>query len=108
MNIVFTSDQNDRDRNEHKQKGFAAGAITFIRFVFGTCRLSGRSAKPVFDKAGPGLPANLMESPRSASAARDRTKPIDFDEFIAVVKSLEESWLTIVKLPQGAGKQTYA
>ncbi len=27
------------------------------------------------------------------------TKPIDFDEFISVVKSLEEFWLTIVKLP---------
>ena len=28
------------------------------------------------------------------------TKPIDFDEFLSVVKSLEEFWLTIVKLPQ--------
>ena len=29
------------------------------------------------------------------------TKPIDFDEFTGVVKSLEEFWLTIVKLPKG-------
>jgi CheY-like chemotaxis protein len=27
------------------------------------------------------------------------TKPIDFGEFLSVVKSLEEFWLTIVKLP---------
>ncbi len=27
------------------------------------------------------------------------TKPIDLDEFIKVVKSLEDFWLTIVKLP---------
>ena len=36
------------------------------------------------------------------------TKPIDLDEFITVVKSLEEFWLTIVKLPQGAGGKIYA
>lgn len=28
------------------------------------------------------------------------TKPVDFDQFIKVVKSIEEFWLTIVKLPQ--------
>ncbi len=27
------------------------------------------------------------------------TKPVDFDEFISVVKSIEEFWLNIVKLP---------
>jgi two-component system response regulator len=27
------------------------------------------------------------------------TKPVDFDQFIKVVKSIEEFWLTIVKLP---------
>ena len=27
------------------------------------------------------------------------TKPVDLDEFIKVVKSIEEFWLTIVKLP---------
>jgi chemotaxis family two-component system response regulator Rcp1 len=27
------------------------------------------------------------------------TKPIDFDQFILVVKSIEEFWLSIVKLP---------
>ena len=27
------------------------------------------------------------------------TKPIDFDQFIDVVKSIEDFWLTIVKLP---------
>ena len=36
------------------------------------------------------------------------TKPIDLDEFTKVVKSLEEFWLTIVKLPQGVGSKTYA
>ena len=36
------------------------------------------------------------------------TKPIDLDEFITVVKSMEEFWLTIVKLPQGASSETYA
>ena len=36
------------------------------------------------------------------------TKPIDFDEFITVVRSLEEFWLTIVKLPQGVSSKTYA
>ncbi len=36
------------------------------------------------------------------------TKPIDLDEFITVVKSLEEFWLTIVKLPQGASGKIYA
>jgi len=34
------------------------------------------------------------------------TKPIDLDQFIKVVKSIEEFWLTIVKLPpNGAKKQ---
>jgi len=28
------------------------------------------------------------------------TKPVDFDQFIKVVKSIEEFWLTIVKLPK--------
>lgn len=28
------------------------------------------------------------------------TKPVDFDQFIKVVKSIEEFWLTIVKLPR--------
>lgn len=27
------------------------------------------------------------------------TKPVDFDQFIRVVRSIEEFWLTIVKLP---------
>ena len=36
------------------------------------------------------------------------TKPIDFDEFITVVKSLEEFWLTIVKLPQDVVSETHA
>jgi len=36
------------------------------------------------------------------------TKPIDLDEFITVVKSLEEFWLTVVKLPQSAGGKIYA
>jgi chemotaxis family two-component system response regulator Rcp1 len=27
------------------------------------------------------------------------TKPIDFDQFIDVIKSIEEFWLTLVKLP---------
>jgi len=28
------------------------------------------------------------------------TKPVDFDQFITVVKSIEDFWLTIVKLPR--------
>jgi hypothetical protein len=27
------------------------------------------------------------------------TKPVDFDQFIAVVRSIEDFWLSIVKLP---------
>ncbi|MFO8010467.1 MAG: response regulator [Dehalococcoidia bacterium] len=30
------------------------------------------------------------------------TKPIDLDQFIKVVRSVEDFWLTIVKLPNGA------
>jgi chemotaxis family two-component system response regulator Rcp1 len=29
------------------------------------------------------------------------TKPVDFDQFIRVVKSIEDFWFTIVQLPQG-------
>ena len=29
------------------------------------------------------------------------TKPIDLDQFIKVVRSIEDFWLTIVKLPNG-------
>jgi len=36
------------------------------------------------------------------------TKPIDLDEFMTVVRSLEEFWLTIVKLPQGVSGKIYA
>ncbi|MCH8281370.1 MAG: response regulator [Chloroflexi bacterium] len=36
------------------------------------------------------------------------TKPIDLDEFITVVRSLEEFWLTIVKLPQDVSGKIYA
>ena len=35
------------------------------------------------------------------------TKPIDLDEFITVVKSLELFWLTIVKLPQSVSGKYY-
>ncbi len=28
------------------------------------------------------------------------TKPVDFDQFITVVKSVEDFWLTVVKLPK--------
>ena len=31
------------------------------------------------------------------------SKPIDLDEFIKVVRSIEDFWLTIVKLPGGNG-----
>jgi two-component system, chemotaxis family, response regulator Rcp1 len=30
------------------------------------------------------------------------TKPVDLDQFIKVVRSIEDFWLTIVKLPSGA------
>lgn len=36
------------------------------------------------------------------------TKPIDLDEFIRVVKAMEEFWLTVVKLPLNVGRHTYA
>lgn len=36
------------------------------------------------------------------------TKPIDLDEFISVVKSLEDFWLTIVKLPHDLRSKTHA
>ena len=29
------------------------------------------------------------------------TKPVDLEQFVKVVKSIEDFWLTIVKLPQG-------
>ena len=35
------------------------------------------------------------------------TKPIDLDEFIRVVKSMEEFWLTVVKLPKGVRNKLY-
>jgi CheY-like chemotaxis protein len=31
------------------------------------------------------------------------TKPVDFDQFTKVVRSIEDFWLTIVKLPQNGG-----
>jgi len=30
------------------------------------------------------------------------TKPVDLDQFLTVVKSIEEFWLTVVKLPNGS------
>lgn len=30
------------------------------------------------------------------------TKPVDLDQFVTVVKSIDDFWLTIVKLPKGA------
>lgn len=33
------------------------------------------------------------------------TKPVDFDQFMKVVKSIKEFWLTIVKLPPDGEKQ---
>lgn len=32
------------------------------------------------------------------------TKPIDLSQFLKVVKSIEDFWLTIVKLPNGQGR----
>ncbi len=32
---------------------------------------------------------------------RDITKPVDLDEFTKVVRSIEDFWLSIVKLPGG-------
>jgi len=29
------------------------------------------------------------------------TKPVDLDKFLEVVKSIEDFWLTVVKLPDG-------
>ena len=33
------------------------------------------------------------------------TKPIDFDQFVDVVKAIEDFWLTIVKLPLGEARR---
>jgi two-component system, chemotaxis family, response regulator Rcp1 len=29
------------------------------------------------------------------------TKPVDFDKFVSVVRTIDEFWLTVVRLPQG-------
>ena len=34
------------------------------------------------------------------------TKPVDFDQFIKVVKAIEEFWFTVVKLPSMPGSRT--
>ena len=31
------------------------------------------------------------------------TKPVDLDQFIAVIKSIKDFWFSIVKLPKGVG-----
>lgn len=31
------------------------------------------------------------------------TKPVDLDQFLSVVRSIEDFWLTVVRLPPGAG-----
>lgn len=33
------------------------------------------------------------------------TKPVDFDQFISVIKMIEDFWLNIVKLPSFTGKK---
>lgn len=33
------------------------------------------------------------------------TKPVDFDQFISVIKLIEDFWLNIVKLPSGYNKR---
>ncbi len=33
------------------------------------------------------------------------TKPVDLDQFLKVVKSIEDFWLTIVKLPNGSERE---
>jgi len=33
------------------------------------------------------------------------TKPVDLEQFIKVVKAIEDFWLTIVKLPRGEGNE---
>ena len=38
------------------------------------------------------------------------TKPVDFDEFIEIVHSIEDFWFTIIKLPSanpGAGRRDH-
>jgi CheY-like chemotaxis protein len=32
------------------------------------------------------------------------TKPVEFDEFMKIIKSIEGFWLTVVRLPDGTGK----
>jgi CheY-like chemotaxis protein len=33
------------------------------------------------------------------------TKPIDFDQFLKVVRSIEDFWLSVVQLPRNGGKK---
>ncbi len=32
------------------------------------------------------------------------TKPVDYDQFIKVVRSIEDFWLTLVRLPHGSSR----
>ncbi|KAF5413626.1 MAG: putative methanogenesis regulatory protein FilR2 [Candidatus Methanogaster sp.] len=36
------------------------------------------------------------------------TKPVDLDQFIRVIRSIEDFWLTIAKLPRGGYEDRYA
>jgi len=64
------------------------------------------------DKVLKGIPVVVLTTSRSEQdilKAYDLhancyiTKPVDLDRFIAVVKSIEDFWLTIVKLPRRRG-----
>ena len=33
------------------------------------------------------------------------TKPVDLDQFLSVIRSIEDFWLTIVKLPPNGGRK---
>lgn len=39
----------------------------------------------------------------ASKAEEDITKPVDFDQFTKVVKSIEDFWFTIVKFPKSEG-----
>jgi chemotaxis family two-component system response regulator Rcp1 len=45
-----------------------------------------------------------MDDERRGHASCFITKPIDFNQFIEVVGSIEELWLTIAKLPAKDGR----
>ena len=58
---------------------------------------------PVFALSAAAMPSDIQNG-LDAGFNRYITKPIDLKQFIKVVKSIEDFWLTIVKLPPNGDK----